>query len=66
MEKDHSINVIEVTKLIDMNKQIVEQENEVESNGDNVLSEVADPDTVMEEVTSKNACDSALEVFHYE
>ncbi|GKC16987.1 hypothetical protein Tco_1013769 [Tanacetum coccineum] len=51
MKEDHSINVIEVTKLIDMNKQIVEQENEVESNGDNVLPEVADPYTVMEEVT---------------
>ncbi|GJZ91742.1 FAR1-related sequence 5-like protein [Tanacetum coccineum] len=51
MEEDHSINVIEVTKLIDLNKQIVEQKNDVESNGDNVLPEVADPDTVMEEVT---------------
>ncbi|GJW06598.1 hypothetical protein Tco_1569021 [Tanacetum coccineum] len=51
MEEDHSINVIEVTKLIDLNKQIVKQENEVESNGDNVLPEVTDADTVMEEVT---------------
>ncbi|GKF10938.1 hypothetical protein Tco_0048864, partial [Tanacetum coccineum] len=32
-------DVIEVTKLIDMNKQIVEQENEVESDGDDVLLE---------------------------
>ncbi|GKC55567.1 hypothetical protein Tco_1078312 [Tanacetum coccineum] len=66
MEEEHSINVIEVTKLIDLNKQILEQENEVESNGDNVLPEVTDPNTVMEEVTGKNTCDSALEVFHYE
>ncbi|GJU09212.1 hypothetical protein Tco_1125642 [Tanacetum coccineum] len=43
MEEEHSINVIEVTKLIDMNKQILEKENEVESNGDNVLPEVTDP-----------------------
>nr|GEV82571.1 hypothetical protein [Tanacetum cinerariifolium] len=50
MEEDHSINVIEVTKLIVLNKQIVEQENEVESNGDNVLPKVTDPDTVIEEV----------------
>ncbi|GKD71829.1 hypothetical protein Tco_1325919, partial [Tanacetum coccineum] len=45
-------DVIEVTKLIDLNKQIVEQENEVESDGDDVLPEVSDPDTVMEEVTN--------------
>ncbi|GJW83238.1 FAR1-related sequence 5-like protein, partial [Tanacetum coccineum] len=43
--------VIDVTKLIDWNKQIVEQENEVESDRDDVLLEVSDPDTVMEEVT---------------
>ncbi|GKB45987.1 FAR1-related sequence 5-like protein [Tanacetum coccineum] len=55
MEEDHSINVIEVTKLIDLNKQIVEQENEVESNGNNnVLPEVTDPDTVIEEVTENS------------
>nr|GEV11151.1 RNA-directed DNA polymerase, eukaryota, reverse transcriptase zinc-binding domain protein [Tanacetum cinerariifolium] len=46
MEEDYSINVIEVTKLIDLNKQIIEQDNGVESNGDNVLPEVADPDTI--------------------
>ncbi|GJU32519.1 FAR1-related sequence 5-like protein [Tanacetum coccineum] len=51
MDEDHLMNVIEITKLIDLNKQIVEQENEVESDGDDVLPEVADPDTVMEEVT---------------
>nr|GEW06749.1 RNA-directed DNA polymerase, eukaryota [Tanacetum cinerariifolium] len=32
---------------------IVEQENEVESDGDDVLPKIADPDTVMEEVTGK-------------
>ncbi|GJV97860.1 hypothetical protein Tco_1549437 [Tanacetum coccineum] len=42
---------VDVTKLIDWNKQIVEQDNKVESNGDDVLLEVSDPDTVMEEVT---------------
>ncbi|GJR39827.1 hypothetical protein Tco_1215511 [Tanacetum coccineum] len=52
--------VIEVTKLIDLNKQIVEQENDVESDGDDVLPEVSDLDTVMEEVTSKITCYSAL------
>nr|GEX59827.1 protein FAR1-related sequence 5-like [Tanacetum cinerariifolium] len=54
--EDHSINVIEVTKLIDLNKQIVEQENEVESNEDNVLPKVTDPYTVMEEVTDFQEC----------
>ncbi|GJS30581.1 hypothetical protein Tco_0491201 [Tanacetum coccineum] len=33
MDEDHLMNVIEITKLIDLNKQIVEQENEVESDG---------------------------------
>ncbi|GKG20541.1 hypothetical protein Tco_0380342, partial [Tanacetum coccineum] len=45
---------------------IIEQENEVESDEDDDLPEVADPDTVLEEVTSKITCDSALEVFCYE
>ncbi|GJZ66911.1 hypothetical protein Tco_0630151 [Tanacetum coccineum] len=31
--------------------EVVEQENNIESDGDDVLPEVADPDTVMEEVT---------------
>nr|GEV35025.1 protein FAR1-related sequence 5-like [Tanacetum cinerariifolium] len=44
-------DVIDVTKLIDLNKQIVEQENEIESYGDDVLPEVSHPDTVMEKVT---------------
>nr|GEV91023.1 ribonuclease H-like domain-containing protein [Tanacetum cinerariifolium] len=44
-------DVIDVTTLIDMNKQIVEQENEVELDGDDVLPEVSNPDTVMKEVT---------------
>nr|GEU61041.1 hypothetical protein [Tanacetum cinerariifolium] len=67
MEKDHSINVIELTKLIDLNKQIVEQKNEVESNGDNILPEVTDPDTVMEEVTVEgtyyDTIDEAIDMY---
>nr|GEY64709.1 hypothetical protein [Tanacetum cinerariifolium] len=51
MDEDHLMNVKEITKLIDLNKRIVEQKNEVESHGDDVLSEVANPDTIMEEVT---------------
>nr|GFB88437.1 FAR1 DNA binding domain-containing protein [Tanacetum cinerariifolium] len=41
----------EANKLIDLNKDIIEQENEVRLNGDDVLPDVADPNTVMEEVT---------------
>ncbi|GKC68130.1 FAR1-related sequence 5-like protein, partial [Tanacetum coccineum] len=62
MDEDYLMNVIKVNKLIDLNKEIIEQENEVESERDDVLPEVADPYTIMEEVTSKIACDSALEV----
>ncbi|GJW64682.1 hypothetical protein Tco_0116566 [Tanacetum coccineum] len=50
-------DVIDVTKLINLNNQIVEQENEVELDGDDVLPKVSDPDTVMDEVTSvKGIC----------
>ncbi|GJU65358.1 hypothetical protein Tco_1278624 [Tanacetum coccineum] len=67
MEEDHSINLIEVTKLIDLNKQIVEQENDVESNGDDVLPEVADSDTVMKEVTAEgtyyDTIDEAIDMY---
>nr|GEY64705.1 hypothetical protein [Tanacetum cinerariifolium] len=44
-------DVIDVTKLIGLNKQIGEQENKVESDEDDVLPEVLDPDTVMKEIT---------------
>ncbi|GJT89398.1 hypothetical protein Tco_1071115 [Tanacetum coccineum] len=41
----------EVNKLNDLNKDIIEQENEVQLDRDDVLLDVADPNTVMEEVT---------------
>ncbi|GJT46161.1 FAR1-related sequence 5-like protein [Tanacetum coccineum] len=41
----------EVNKLIDLNKDIIKQENEVRLDGDDVLPDVADPNIVMEEVT---------------
>ncbi|GKE01581.1 FAR1-related sequence 5-like protein [Tanacetum coccineum] len=40
-----------VNKLNDLNKDIIQQENEVRLDGDDVLPDVADPNTVMEEVT---------------
>ncbi|GJX15573.1 FAR1-related sequence 5-like protein [Tanacetum coccineum] len=51
MEEDRSMNVIEVTKLIDLNKQVFEDNNEFESDTENVIPEVADPNAVIEEVT---------------
>ncbi|GKB60989.1 hypothetical protein Tco_0917175 [Tanacetum coccineum] len=45
----------EVNKLNDLNKDIIEQENEVQLDGDDVLPDVADPNTVMEEVTVMTA-----------
>nr|GFD11798.1 hypothetical protein [Tanacetum cinerariifolium] len=41
----------EVNKLNYLNKDIIEQENELQLDGDDVLPDVADPNTVMEEVT---------------
>nr|GEW60778.1 hypothetical protein [Tanacetum cinerariifolium] len=43
----------EANKLIDLNKDIIEQENEVRLDGDDVLPDVADPNTVMKEVTAR-------------
>nr|GEW52212.1 hypothetical protein [Tanacetum cinerariifolium] len=41
----------EVDKLNYLNKDIVEQENEVRLDEDDILPDVADPNTIMEEVT---------------
>nr|GEW18167.1 hypothetical protein [Tanacetum cinerariifolium] len=45
----------EANKLIDLNKHIIEQENEVRLDKDDVLPDVADPNTVMEEVKAPRA-----------
>ncbi|GKC17582.1 FAR1-related sequence 5-like protein, partial [Tanacetum coccineum] len=50
---------------VDLNKQVVEQENNVESDGDDVLPEVADPDTVMEEVTGQRLTKSGAVKHNY-
>ncbi|GJY95996.1 hypothetical protein Tco_0512357, partial [Tanacetum coccineum] len=39
---------------INPNKKIIEQENELESDGDDDLPEVADPDSVAQEIRDKN------------
>ncbi|GKF10901.1 hypothetical protein Tco_0048827, partial [Tanacetum coccineum] len=41
----------EVNTLNDLNKDIIQQENEVRLDGDEVLPDVADSNTVIEEVT---------------
>ncbi|GKA74860.1 hypothetical protein Tco_0781238 [Tanacetum coccineum] len=42
---------MEVVKQIDLNKQVVESDNELESDTEDVLLEVADPNAIIEEVT---------------
>ncbi|GKA82161.1 hypothetical protein Tco_0788909 [Tanacetum coccineum] len=56
MDEDDLMNVMEVSKQI---------ENEVESDGDGIgdVPEVTDASVVMEDVTGKITCDSALESF---
>ncbi|GJX86607.1 hypothetical protein Tco_0337381 [Tanacetum coccineum] len=44
MDENHLMDVIKVYKHINLNKEIIEQENELESNEDNDLPEVANPD----------------------
>ncbi|GKE56116.1 hypothetical protein Tco_1495301, partial [Tanacetum coccineum] len=52
-----------IEQQIDLNKDIIEQQNVVKSDGDGIddVPEVADADVVMEDVTCKITCDSALE-----
>ncbi|GKB13267.1 hypothetical protein Tco_0847190 [Tanacetum coccineum] len=51
MDENHLMDVIDVHKQIDLNKEIIEQENELESDGDDDLPEVVDPlDNVAQEI----------------
>ncbi|GJU90548.1 FAR1-related sequence 5-like protein [Tanacetum coccineum] len=51
MDADKLNDVMEVVKNIDPNKQFFEYDNELESNTEDVLPQVADPDALIEEVT---------------
>ncbi|GKC46059.1 FAR1-related sequence 5-like protein [Tanacetum coccineum] len=51
MDENHFIDVIKVYKHIDLNKDIIEEENELESDGDDDLPEVTDPDNDAQEIT---------------
>ncbi|GJV84814.1 FAR1-related sequence 5-like protein [Tanacetum coccineum] len=55
-----------MVKNIDLNKQVFENDNELESDTEDVLLEVADPYAVIEEVTCKITCNSALKVYKVE
>ncbi|GKA30719.1 hypothetical protein Tco_0717024 [Tanacetum coccineum] len=52
---------------IDLNKQVVESDNELESDIEDVLPEVADPDAVIEEVTVEgtyfDTLDKAIDMY---
>ncbi|GJS34198.1 hypothetical protein Tco_0532580 [Tanacetum coccineum] len=50
MDDNHLMDVIEVYKHIDLNKEIFKQENELESDGDDDVPEVAHPDNVAQEI----------------
>ncbi|GKA78277.1 hypothetical protein Tco_0784814 [Tanacetum coccineum] len=54
MDENHLIDVIKVYKHIDLNKEVIEQENELELDGDDDLPEVADPDNVAQEITENS------------
>ncbi|GJT01640.1 hypothetical protein Tco_0822809 [Tanacetum coccineum] len=51
MDENRFIDVKEVQKQIDQNKQVVEHENDLESDIEDDLSEVADSEDVVEEIT---------------
>ncbi|GJY87691.1 hypothetical protein Tco_0502319 [Tanacetum coccineum] len=44
MDENHLIDVIDVYKQIDLKKELIQQETKLESDGDDDLPEVADPD----------------------
>ncbi|GKA69235.1 hypothetical protein Tco_0775299, partial [Tanacetum coccineum] len=48
-----SIRRIDGVSRVDLNKQVVESDNELESDTEDVLPEVVDPDAVIEEVTGR-------------
>ncbi|GKE24230.1 hypothetical protein Tco_1435742 [Tanacetum coccineum] len=66
MDENHLIDVIEVSKQIDLNKLVIEQENELELDGDDNLPEVADPDNVAQEIRGKITPDSSVALFCHE
>ncbi|GJV72818.1 hypothetical protein Tco_1492813 [Tanacetum coccineum] len=65
MEENQLDDVMEVIKQIDLNKNVVEDDNDLESKKEDVMEEDADLEAVAEEMTGKIICDFALWLFHY-
>ncbi|GJR49576.1 hypothetical protein Tco_1400097 [Tanacetum coccineum] len=51
MDENQLNDVMEVVKQTDLNKQVVEYEDDLESDTKDVLTEVADPHAIIEKVT---------------
>ncbi|GKB65810.1 hypothetical protein Tco_0927222, partial [Tanacetum coccineum] len=63
MVENQLIDVVEVQKQIDLQKQVVQFENELESD---LEDEVPDLGDVVEEITGKITRDSSIAMFCYE
>ncbi|GKC56607.1 hypothetical protein Tco_1084205 [Tanacetum coccineum] len=63
MVENQLIDVVEVQKHIDLQKQVVQLENELESDLEDEVSDLGD---VVEEITSKLTRDSSIAMFCYE
>ncbi|GKE61448.1 hypothetical protein Tco_1511815 [Tanacetum coccineum] len=67
MDENHLIDVIEVYKQIGLNKKVIEQKNELESDGDDDLPQVADPYNVAQEITVEgtyfDTLDEAIDMY---
>nr|GEU48713.1 hypothetical protein [Tanacetum cinerariifolium] len=66
MDENQLIKVIEVYKQIDLNKQVIKQENELESYAHDDLPEVADPQNVAQKITAgSESCPPMLNKENY-
>ncbi|GKC71374.1 hypothetical protein Tco_1117257 [Tanacetum coccineum] len=63
MDENHLMDVIKMYKQVDLNKEIIDQENELESVRDDDLPEVVDPDNVAQEITVKGKNSELVAMF---
>nr|GEV39136.1 hypothetical protein [Tanacetum cinerariifolium] len=56
MDENKLNDVMKVIKQVDLNTQVVESDNELESDTEDVLPEVEDPNSVIEKVTGTTWC----------
>ncbi|GKD22179.1 hypothetical protein Tco_1223882, partial [Tanacetum coccineum] len=66
MNENQLNNSMEAVENMDMNKQVFEKDNELESDTKDVLHEFGNPNAVIEEVTGKITCNFALKLVCYE